>query len=261
MGRIITLITDFRTIDGYMGAVYGVVKSINPDAEIVTISHNIPAGDIRKGSRALKNSYQYFPEGTVNIAVVDPTVGPGRREIIVFDGKYYFVGPDNGIFTPIYKKASDFECYEINNPKYRLNSESDTFHGRDVFAPAAAYISKGMSLPDFGPRIENPVMIKDPEPEIIGNYVIGKVVDIDTFGNLVTNISAKLIKPEAKIKFCGHKLCGLSKSYADVEEKQPLAYIGSIGHLEIAVNRGNAANFFGALLFDEVKVINPESSN
>jgi hypothetical protein len=259
MKRIITLITDFRSTDGYTGAVCGVIKSINPEAEIVDISHNIPPGDIRKGSRALKNSYPFFPRGTINIAVVDPTVGPSRREIVVYDGVYYFIGPDNGIFTPVYKRSPDFTCYQIASGQYRLTSESETFHGRDVFAPAAAYISKGVPPEEFGPRLDDPVMLKDPEAEIIGNYVIGKVIDIDTFGNLVTNISAKLIKPNAVFKLCGHHINGLSKSYAEVDEKQPLAYIGSIGHLEIAINRGNAANFFGALVFDEVKVENPDS--
>jgi S-adenosylmethionine hydrolase len=258
MRRIITLITDFRSTDGYTGAVCGVIKSINPDVDIMDISHNVPPGDIRKGSRALKNSYPFFPKGTINIAVVDPTVGPSRREILVYDGVYYFVGPDNGILTPVYKRTPDFICYQITSDKYRLTAESETFHGRDVFAPAAAYISKGVPPEEFGPEVTDPVMLKDPEPEIIGNYIIGKVIDIDTFGNLVTNIPSALIRPNAGVKFCGHQLCGLSKSYADVKEKQPLAYIGSIGHLEIAINRGNAANFFGALIFDEVKVENPE---
>lgn len=259
MSRIITLITDFRSTDGYMGAVYGVIKSINSEVEIVTISHNIPPGDIRKGSRALKNSYQFYPKGTINIAVVDPTVGPTRREIIVYDGRYYFVGPDNGLFTPVFRIAGDYECYQITNDKYRLTSETETFHGRDVFAPTAAYLSKGVPPDEFGPAIDDPIMIKDPEPEIIGDCIIGKVVDIDTFGNLVTNISSKLAKPCSIVKICGHSINGLSKSYADVPEKQPLAYIGSIGNLEIAINRGNAANFFGALIFDEVKLISSEA--
>ena len=254
MKRIITLITDFRTTDGYMGAIYGVIKSIASDIEIVTISHNIPAEDIRKGSRALKNSYPFYPEGTIHMGVVDPTVGKRRRGLIVFDGNYYFVGPDNGLFTPVYKKATDFHCYEINNDKYRLASRSETFHGRDIFAPAAAYLAKGVPPEEFGPQIDDPVMLKDPEPEVVGSDIYGKIVDIDSFGNLVTNIPGDMVKEDSVFCVCSHKIDGLSKSYADVPEKQPLAYIGSIGSLEIGINRGNAANFFGALIFDEVKV-------
>ncbi len=258
MKRIITLITDFRTTDGYMGAVYGVIKSITPDSEIVTISHNIPPEDIRKASRALKNSYQFYPEGTIHMVVVDPTVGPHRRGLIVYDGDYYFVGPDNGVFTAVYKKATDFHCYQISNDKYRLSSQSETFHGRDIFAPTAAYIARGVPPEEFGPQVDDPVMLKDPEPEKIGDEIYGKIVDIDAFGNLVTNIPADFIHSSVRICVCGHKIEGLQKSYNDVPEKQPLAYIGSIGHLEIAINRGNAANFFGALLFDEVKVLDVE---
>ena len=258
MSKIITLITDFRTTDGYMGAVYGVIKSIDPQADIITVASNIPAADIRKGSRALKNSYQFYPEGTIHVVVVDPTVGPKRRCLLVTDGFYYFIAPDNGVLTPVFKRAKGFTCYQITNEKYRLASESETFHGRDVFAPTAAYLSKGIPAEEFGEKIDDPVMIVDPEPEVVGTEIIGKIVDIDTFGNLVTNIPSSMVCKECTVTIGGFTIVGLSKSYADVPEKQPLAYIGSIGYLEIAVNRGDAANHFGTLVFDEIKVVRPE---
>ncbi|MCP4581669.1 MAG: SAM-dependent chlorinase/fluorinase [candidate division Zixibacteria bacterium] len=254
MGRIITLITDFGTTDGYMGAVYGVIKSINPDSEVINIASNIPAADIRKAARALLNSYRFFPEGTIHMVVVDPTVGPNRRALLLTDGSYYFVGPDNGLFTPVMKVTGDLECYQITNDKFRLATGSETFHGRDMFAPAAAYISMGVAPEEFGPKIDNPVTIDDPDPEKFGDELVGKVIDIDAFGNLVTNIPSHMVKNDSCIIFCNHKITGLSKSYADVDEKQPLAYIGSFGNLEIGINKGNAANFFGALVFDEVKI-------
>jgi len=255
MKNIITLITDFRSSDGYTGAIYGVIKSINPEAEIITITSEIPAGDIHKGSRALFNSYQFYPDGTINIAVVDPTVGSSRRNIIVYDIRHYFVGPDNGVFTPVYKKAKEYQCYQITNQKYRLTSGSDTFYGRDVFAPTAAYLSLGIAPDEFGSLINDPVMIGYPEPAFLGGCVIGKVIDIDTFGNLITNIPGSIVDKTATVIIRSHQINGLSKSYADVPEKQPLAYIGSAGDLEIAVNRGNAEELFGAMLFDEIKVI------
>jgi len=258
MGKIITLITDFTTTDGYMGAVYGVIKSINPEAEIITIAANIPPADIRKAARALYNSYRFYPEGTIHIVVVDPTVGQRRRALLITDGKYFFVGPDNGVLTPVIMNSANFECYRIDNVKYRLSDQSETFHGRDLFAPAAAYLSLGVSPDEFGPAITDPVKIVDPEPERIGNELIGMVIDIDAFGNLVTNIPGDMVNNDSTFIFCNHVIKGLSKSYADVEEKQPLAYIGSFGNLEIGINRGNAANFFGSSLFDEVRIISSE---
>jgi len=258
MGRIITLITDFTTTDGYMGAVYGVIKSINPEAEIITIASNIPPADIRKAARALYNSYRFFPDGTIHVVVVDPTVGQRRRALLMTDGKYYFAGPDNGVLTPVLISSPDFECHRIDNVKFKLSAQSETFHGRDLFAPAAAYLSMGISLDEFGPPVDDPIKITDPEPEKIGNEIIGIVIDIDAFGNLVSNIPGDMVKNDSTFIFCNHVIKGLSKSYADVEEKQPLAYIGSFGNLEIGINRGNAANFFGSLLFDEVKIIERE---
>jgi len=258
MGRIITLITDFTTTDGYMGAVYGVIKSINPAVEIITIASDISAADIRKAARALYNSYHFYPEGTIHIVIVDPTVGQRRRALLMNDGKYYFIGPDNGVLTPVITNSPGFECYRIDNEKYMLSSQSETFHGRDLFAPAGAYLSLGVSLDEFGPPINDPIKITDPEPERIGKEIIGIVIDIDAFGNLVTNIPGEMVKSNSTFIFCNHVIKGLSRSYTDVEEKQPLTYIGSFGNLEIGINRGNAANFFGSLLFDEVKIVEPE---
>lgn len=255
MAQIVTLITDFRTIDGYMGAVFGVLKSINPEIEIITIASNIPPADIRKASRVLFNSYRFYPQGTIHVVVVDPTVGSDRRALLLSDRRYFFLGPDNGVFTTVLNASAECECYHITNTKYRIASGSNTFHGRDLFAPAAAYLTLGVPPQEFGPRVDDPVTIDDPRPERIGDALIGKVIDIDSFGNMVTNIPACMIDNDSVIVVCGRTIEGLSQSYADVPEKCPLAYIGSSGNLELAINRGNAANYFGALLFEEVKII------
>ena len=259
MSRIITLITDFRTTDGYMGAVYGVIKSINPEIEILTVASTIPPADIRKAARALQNCYRFYPAGTLHMVVVDPTVGSGRRAIIIDDGRYLFIGPDNGVFTSVLKAVADCSCHQIVNAKYRLAPGLETFHGRDLFAAAAAYLSLGIPLDEFGPQINDPVMIEEPVPEIIGDEIIGQVIDIDAFGNLVSNIPADLIAADSIIVTGGHYIKGVCDCYAAVREKQPLAYIGSTGFLEIAINKGNAANYFGTLIFDEVRIKKSES--
>jgi S-adenosyl-L-methionine hydrolase (adenosine-forming) len=254
MSNIVTLITDFRTSDGYMGAIFGVIKSINPELDLITIASNIPPADIRKASRALANSYLFYPENSIHMIVVDPTVGPLRRALIVDDGRYLFLGPDNGVLTPVLKNCPDCKCYDVQNKKYQLVSGSETFHGRDLFAPVAAYLSLGIPPDEFGPPVTDPVIIEDPVPEKVGRDILGKVIDIDAFGNLVTNIPAEMIPDNPIITVCGRKIAGVSKSYADVVEKQPLAYIGSSGTLEIAINRGNAANYFGAFIFEDLKI-------
>lgn len=255
MRKIVTLITDFRTSDGYMGAVFGVLKSINPDVDIITIASNIPPADIRKASRVLASSYRFYPDGTVHMVVVDPTVGPERRALLISDDRYFLLGPDNGVLTPVLESSPDCKCYNITNEKFRLSSGSETFHGRDLFAPVASYLTLGIPPEEFGPEINDPMRLEYPEPERIGNDIIGIVIDIDSFGNLVTNIPSEMVDEDTTIIICGHTIRGLSRSYADVPEKQPLAYIGSSGYLEVAINKGNAANYFGALIFEEVKIM------
>lgn len=261
MNKIVTLITDFRTNDGYMGAVYGVLKSINPNLEIVTISSSIPAADIRKASLVLSNSYRFYPQETIHMVVVDPSVGPKRRALIVDDGRYLFLGPDNGVLTPAYKGGKSVRIFQITNDKYRLAARSETFHGRDLFAPAAAYLSLGIPPDEFGPQIDDPQILELGQPEFLGGEIIGKVIDIDAFGNLITNIPGDSVAKNDIIKFCGRTINGLSRSYADVPEKHPLAYIGSSNTLEIAINRGDAANYFGALIDEEVRVIKAEAKS
>ena len=237
-----------------MGAVYGVLKSINREIEILTVASTIPPADIRKASRALQNCYRFYPAGTLHMVVVDPTVGSGRRAMIIDDGRYLFVGPDNGVFTPIIIAEPDCVCHQIANPKYRLAPGLETFHGRDLFAAAAAYLSLGIPLDEFGPGIDDPVLLEGPVPERLGDEIIGQVIDIDAFGNLVSNLPAELVASDSIIMTGGHTIKGLCDCYAAVPEKQPLAYIGSTGLLEIAINKGNAANYFGTLIFDEIKI-------
>ncbi|HXG31463.1 MAG TPA: SAM-dependent chlorinase/fluorinase [Thermodesulfobacteriota bacterium] len=242
MRRIITLTTDFGLKDHYVGAMKGVILSVNPDALITDITHEIPPHDVFKGAFTLRNSYRYFPRGTVHVAVIDPGVGGRRRPIAVEADGHIFVGPDNGVFTFIYRESKSFSAFEITNPRYFLPDVSFTFHGRDIFAPVAANLSLGVSVECLGKRVKKPVALRIKEPEIRRGEIIGKIIYVDSFGNLITNIPAGLIKPESTIYVGKRVISGISKSYTDVPEGRFLAVIGSSGFLEISINRGRACD-------------------
>jgi S-adenosylmethionine hydrolase len=242
MRRIITLTTDFGLKDHYIGAMKGVILSINPDALIADITHEIPPHDVFRGAFVLRNFYRYFPQGTVHAVVVDPGVGSGRKPIAVEADKNIFVGPDNGVFTFVYRESKSVSVFEISNPKYILPSVSFTFHGRDIFAPVAGHLSLGVSIEDLGKKLKKPVLLPVKEPKVGREEIIGEVIYIDSFGNLVTNIPANLIEPESRVHIGKRIIRGISKSYADVREGEILAIIGSSGFLEISVNRGRASD-------------------
>jgi S-adenosyl-L-methionine hydrolase (adenosine-forming) len=242
MRRIITLTTDFGLKDHYVGAMKGVIVSINPDVLIIDITHEIPPQDIFKGAFTLRNFYRYFPEGTIHIVVVDPGVGSRRKPIVLEADKNIFVGPDNGVFTFICHESKSIKAFEISNPKYILSNVSSTFHGRDIFAPAAAHISLGISIEDLGRNVKKNVGLSIKEPEIQRDEIIGEFIYADSFGNLITNIPSDLIKPKSRIYIGKRIIDGISKSYADAPEGELLAIIGSSGFLEISVNRGRASD-------------------
>lgn len=239
---VISLLSDFGQL--YPAQMKAVILCINPSAVMVDISHQIPAQDIKAGAFALMVSVPYFPEGTVHLAVVDPGVGTSRRPIVVESGAHLFVGPDNGLLIPAARRLSqDFKVREITNPDLLLTSSS-TFHGRDIFAPTAARLSLGMTAAEVGAEIVDFVELDFGTPQVIDGKVRGQVVFVDSFGNLVTNISSEVILNFFK---CGDVLhiCGTSMplvdTYASVEKGAPLAVVGSHGYLEISVNSGSAA--------------------
>ncbi len=246
---VITLLTDFG--DLYPASMKGVILGINPSANIVDISHSVPRQDVRAGAFMLMTCARYFPSGTVHIAVVDPGVGTQRRPIAVRAGSedsgvHYFIGPDNGILIPAARRMGKIEVYEITNNKLFEQNISSTFHGRDIFAPIGAHISKGMDIGDVGRLISNFIELDLGEGKKMEKSLEGKVIYIDCFGNIVTNISSDLVdfQPGDVIEI-DNKQVVFHESYGFCKEGESLALIGSHGYLEIAVNMGNASAIFG----------------
>jgi S-adenosyl-L-methionine hydrolase (adenosine-forming) len=252
-GKIITLTTDFGLDNWFVGTMKGVIKSINPDAEIVDITHGVRRYNFREGAFALLNSYRYFPAGTVHLAVIDPEVGTTRRAIAVRSKRYYFVAPDNGVLSYSLNQEEDIRIVSIENPRYMLEQISTTFHGRDIFAPAAAHLSLGVEINEFGPTITDPVMFGKSVPAKIGEReLIGHIVYIDHFGNCITDIAEKHIEDisdkgvasRIKIKIRDREIRRLSSTYSDGKENELICLFGSSGYLEFSVNRGNANKQF-----------------
>jgi S-adenosylmethionine hydrolase/Zn-dependent protease len=257
--RSITLITDFGTRDGYVGVMKGVIAGINPDASVIDISHEVAPQDISEAAIILRDSYRYFPRGTIHLVVVDPGVGGSRRPIAVETPDYTFIGPDNGVFTPIYESGEVVRVTEITNRDIFLPYVSSTFHGRDVFAPAAAALSKGLPVPMFGPDITDYVRMKVSAPQVIGDIMLGEAAHIDNFGNIITNIDRDTFYGFAgeggfHIEVKGRRVSELKKTYAEGESGELLALIGSSDRIEIAINQGNAAEALGAVKGCRVEV-------
>ena len=242
MKRFITITSDFGLDDHYVGSMKGVILGINPDVVITDITHRIPRYDIFKAAFTLRSFYRNFPKETIHIAVVDPGVGSHRKPISVQTEHGIFVGPDNGIFSFIYGSCKELRIFEISNPKYMMSDVSQTFHGRDIFAPAAAHISLGLDLRELGKEIEEPVLLEISKPSVNDKEILGEVIYVDSFGNLITNITADLIQGYSSILIDDFIIDSVANSYQDVEKGELLAIIGSSGFLEISVNQGSAAN-------------------
>jgi S-adenosylmethionine hydrolase len=247
---IITIITDFGERDPYVAMMKGVILSINPDARIVDITHQVAAGSIREGGSIIKETYQYFPSGTVHLAVIDPGVGGKRRPIAVLADNHFFVGPDNGLFWPIIETQERTEVIHLSEKRYWLRKTSRTFHGRDIFAPVASHLSNGVNPFLFGEKIFNPTTIVLPLPCKDNSDLIGEIIRVDRFGNLITNISRGHLRPFLQSKGISIKvgdlvLPKLGTTYSDAPVGEPIALIGSSNLLEIAINRGDAAHDLG----------------
>lgn len=246
MTPIITITTDFGTRDGFVGQMKGVILGINHEARVIDVTHDIEPLQVLEGALVLKCVSRYFPEGTIHVAVVDPGVGGTRRGMVLRCQDLYFVGPDNGLFSLIVSSASQWEAREIINPEFMLPRPHPTFHGRDVFAPAAAYLSRGMSFDNLGPPITDPVMLPIPNPKHTDEGIVGQVIYVDRFGNLTTNIDEEMLNRSVKSVIAGDVVIkGISRYFAEAGEREPLALINSFGLLEIAVNLGNASALLG----------------
>lgn len=259
---IITLLTDFGTTDEYVGVMKGAILSVNPSATIVDITHHIDPQDVIEATYLVLSSYLYFPKGTVHLIVVDPGVGTDRAILAVSVNGHILIAPDNGILTLVLDGQNVNSIIRIDNSEYFLESVSRTFHGRDIFAPVAAHITNGVAMNRLGTPMnpDDPVRLDIHRPYLSETgEIVGSIISVDRFGNLITNISVRNIEMLCRetapcIRIGRNSIPGLSQSYESAEDHRPLAIIGSRGYLEIAVNCGSAKDFLGAEKGNIVKV-------
>lgn len=261
---IITLTTDFGLTDAYVGVIKGVILGIAPEARIVDISHAVEPQNILEASFLLLAAYGYFPPGSIHVAVVDPGVGTSRKPLAIRTPVCTFVGPDNGLFVPVLmaEDLSDRDgrlrpgasAVELRNPKYRLPEISSTFHGRDIFAPAAAYLANGTDLSALGPPVRQIQPGEPIEPRSDPDGVRGQIVHIDHFGNAVSNISAGSVPAGAIVSAAGQEIGPLSSTY---QSGPVVALAGSTGLIEIAARNGSAQEQLGLRVGDPVQALRP----
>lgn len=262
---IITLTTDFGTSDAYVGVMKGVIFGINPNAQVVDITHAVPPQDVHEAAFLINSAYHYFPKGTIHLIVVDPGVGSDRQAIVCQTDRAFFVCPDNGILTYLLEEIENSgqhpgNIVKIENRAYYLPEVSQTFHGRDIFAPVAAHLSLGVTLAEVGPSVPNLVRLSIPTFQIAGDKLIGRIVKIDRFGNLITNISDEALGAFLKnvlsyeIKAGNTHLNRLNRAYTESAIGEPLAIIGSFSVLEIAVNAGSAEAKLGLKRGDAIVI-------
>ncbi|HEY5648007.1 MAG TPA: SAM-dependent chlorinase/fluorinase [Nitrospiria bacterium] len=259
---IITLLTDFGTSDTFSGVMKGVILGINPKAKIVDLTHEIRPFHIESAAYVLFQASRHFPKGSIHVAVVDPGVGGKRKPIVVQTKQAYFVGPDNGIFSYIYDAEPKAKIYQVMAKKYRLKDYSPTFEGRDVFSPVAAWLSKGTQPAKMGVRIINPMFFDISRSVVRENgNITGKIIHIDGFGNLITNITKKDLRPwlgngkEITIRLGGEEIKGLSQYYQEGSSGSLSALVNSDDQLEIFVVRGSAKDLSGAGVGEGVEVV------
>jgi S-adenosylmethionine hydrolase len=243
MATRITLLTDFGTSDGYVSAMKGVITSICHDAIVDDAGHSIESGDIMGAALALDRYWRRYPQGAVHIVVVDPGVGSSRTALAVMADNRYLVGPDNGVFTFVYKAFPEFEAYDLSSLDTPTSTISPTFHGRDLFAPAAAHLARGRKPDRLGVKVPTPVELKLPEVTRKDGVITGSVIHVDHFGNLITNIMQDSVN-SGRVRLGKTDLGALRRTYADVESGGPVAVFGSNGRLEIAVRDDHAAKYF-----------------
>ena len=246
---IVALLTDFGTSDPYVGAMKGVILGICRSAQIVDVCHDVPAQDVLAGALVLQAAYGYFPRGTVFVAVVDPGVGSSRRAVAAEADGRLFVCPDNGLLSGIAQRTPIARAVELTNSDYFLPHVSQTFHGRDVFAPVAAHLAAGTPLGAFGMPVEDLVTIPISEAVQTPDGWEAHVLYIDRFGNAITDLAEKAVEGvepnRVRFQVGGRTIEGLSASYSDVPEGEPLALVGSWGYVEVGIRNGSAAEELG----------------
>ena len=243
---VIALLTDFGTRDHYAGTMKGVALGICPDATLVDISHDIPPHDVVTGALELAAAYKFFPAGTIFLVVVDPGVGSSRRGMAADAGGYRFVAPDNGVLTLALKDPAPKRVVELTERRYARPTVSRTFEGRDRFAPAAAWLAKGIELTALGRTLTSWQLLSIPEPDVSEDQIVGEVLRVDRFGNLVTNVERRAFE-----RFAGggplevtaglHPVGVVVATYSEAEPGSVCALFGSTDHLEVEVNGASAA--------------------
>lgn len=241
----ITLLTDFGTRDGYVAAMRGVIAAITPDATVDDATHDILPGDILAGALALERYWRLYPPGTVHVAVVDPGVGTARRAIAASADGRRFVAPDNGILSFVLRAVDRADVHEIREPAFLHHPVSATFHGRDVFASAAAHLAGRVGPDAVGPLVSDPVMLDPVEPVPDRGGVSGVILVEDRFGNLITNIPGDAVADGAAVSVEGHAPVRVRRTYGEVDPGEVIALVGSSDRLEISVRDGSAADRLG----------------
>jgi S-adenosylmethionine hydrolase len=255
--HVITLTTDFGTKDGFVGVMKGVILGIAPEAKLVDISHEISPQNVREAAYTLARQVFYFPEGTIHVVVIDPGVGTDRRPIAAQIGDQYFVGPDNGVFSPLYEKAEEqgwpLKIVHTDNHKYWLDTISNVFHGRDIFSPVGAHLAAGVALEELGPEINDPVRFEVPKPQRTEKGWRGEVMHIDHFGNIASNIHRTHIGEAkvAKVKVNDVVLDGMVKTFGEAPVGELASLFSSINYVIVSEVNGNAAARLGTQVGDE----------
>lgn len=256
---IITLTTDFGSGSRYVAAMKGVILSINPNAQIVDVSHAVPHQDIRTGAIALAETAQWFPADTIHIAVVDPGVGSNRRIVYAHMGSQHFIGPDNGLLSGVARVFPPEKIVCITEPSHWLTDVSPTFHGRDIMAPVAAKLSLGLSPDELGETCEGLIELDWPTVQQVPNRIDGQVIEVDSFGNLITNITREMLHgvPASDIVLVRceeHETQGIYATYSDQPPMTFMAHVGSTGRLELAIVDENASAMLGVRVGAPVRV-------
>jgi S-adenosyl-L-methionine hydrolase (adenosine-forming) len=248
---IITLTTDYGTNDHLVGVLKGVILKINPEVTIVDITHQVTPYDLLDGALAIASAYTYFPPRTIHVVIVDPGVGTDRRPLLVSGQNQYFIAPDNGVLSGVYEKEQTFAVRHLTSEHYFAQPMSKTFHGRDLFAPVAAWLSKNWAPASMGEVIEDFKRFALPKPKEADGHLKGVILKVDSFGNLITNFRTEDLsldsveKGEVKLQVGTHPVTRMVSVFANGNSGEPIAYIGSSGFVEIAMNKGNAAKSLG----------------
>lgn len=256
MNSIIVLLTDFGAKDYYVGAMKGVILSINRSAKIINLTHEIAPQDISSASFTLCACYRDFPKQTIFVAVVDPGVGSNRKAILVETKDYFFIAPDNGLLSFIFDEATDFRVFELTNKKFFKHPISQTFHGRDIFAPIAAHLSNGVKTNEFGNETQNFVRFEKNKPRKVSDKETeAEIIYIDRFGNLITNLTQKDLPENFTLKINETKIEKIQNFFAEADDEELFMILGSAGFLEIVAFQNSAATLLKVKRGQKVRLI------